>query len=77
LGLVTMSGRELQRIYVDGPTGPFYDQNRNSINRDAALAHAMAARHTHSHQDSPTQNFIDPGLSQTQPSNDNSQGFGF
>lgn len=63
-------------LYIDGPTGQFYDQDRNPISQDAALDHAMPAGHVHSHQDSPTQNSIGPALSQSQPPNDNSQGLG-
>jgi conjugative relaxase-like TrwC/TraI family protein len=68
---------ETQRhIHIDGATGEFYDGERNAISRNEALDHAMPAGHLHSQQDSPTQNSIEPGLSQGQPANDNSQGCG-
>ena len=36
-----------QYVHIDGPTGQFYDHDKNPISREAALDHALPADHSH------------------------------
>ena len=56
-----------RNLHIDGVTGQFYDQARNPIGKDAALAHAQSDSPIHAKQES-AENIISPVISQNQPS---------
>jgi len=57
-----------RHIHINGPSGQFYDQDRNPITKDAALAHAMMPGGKAHSQDKPS--LEQPSFSQSLPTAD-------
>lgn len=62
-----------RHIHIDGPSGQFYDQDRNPIPKREALAHAMPGARAHL-QDKPSHGLDRSTVSPAIPARDNSQG---
>ena len=62
-----------RHLHIDGPSGQFYDQDRNPITKGEALAHVMPGDHAHS-QDKTSHGFDRTTVSPAIPASDNVRG---